>query len=295
MGEKAFVTPAVLKWSRETARMTVEQAAGKASVSAQQVVDWESGHDRPTIRQARLLAEAYRRPFALFMLPAPPRDWTPLKDFRRRSAIPFTTATEFLIRDLRVKQTWASEWNREQGEAPVPFVGRFTLRHSPAKVAADILKELDIHPPNYANPLKEWLTKAELKGIYISRTSYLNSHLTLDSEEFQGFAIADPMAPLIFINTDDWDTAQLFTLVHELAHVWIGETGISNEVALNFKSLNNIDQVERFCNQVAGIALMPDGFVSVLPASTFTSLEEVLAQARRCGVSGFALLVRARN
>jgi len=98
-----------------------------------------------------------------------------------------------------------------------------------------------------------------LKGIYISRTSYLNSHLTLDSEEFQGFAIADPMAPLIFINTDDRDTAQLFTLVHELAHVWIGETGISNEVALNFKSLNNIDQVERFCNQVAGIATAKKG------------------------------------
>jgi len=295
MGDKAFVTPSVLKWSRQTALMTVEQAAGKAGVTERQIIAWESGTDRPTVRQARLLAEAYRRPFALFMLPTPPKDWTPLKDFRKRNAIPFTSATEFLIRDLRSKQAWAHEWNKEQGEENLPFVGRFTLRANAAAVAEDILKELDIDPPNYDDPMKEWLVKAEARGIYISRTSYLNSHLTLNSDEFQGFAIADPMAPLIFINTEDWSTAQLFTLVHELAHIWIGETGISNEVKPDVKPDPDIDRVERFCNQVAAIALMPDAYVTNLPSSTFTSPDEVFREAKRFGVSSFALLVRARN
>lgn len=295
MGDKAFVTPSVMKWARETAKMTVETAAEKIGVTAKQIVAWESGSDRPTVAQAKKAASVYRRPFALFMLPSPPYDFTPLRDFRRKGSMPLGTAATFIIRDLRQKQAWVKEWYEEQGEKRLPFVGRFSLRNSPATVAADMLKELGIHPPNDVEPIKEWLAKAEAKGIFISRTSYIHSHLTLNSDEFQGFAIADPLAPFVFINTDDWGTAQLFTLVHELAHLWIAESGISNEISLEYTEEDAVERVERFCNQVAAIALMPKDDLEKIGAASWNTAAEVYAQAQKFGVSSLALLVRARQ
>jgi Zn-dependent peptidase ImmA (M78 family)/DNA-binding XRE family transcriptional regulator len=295
MGDKAFVTPSVMKWARETAKMTIETAAEKIDVTAKQIAAWENGVDRPTVAQAKKAANVYRRPFALFMLPAPPQDFTPLRDFRRKGSTPLGTAAAFIIRDLRQKQTWVKEWYEEQGEKPLPFVGRFSLRNSPATVAADMLRELGIQPPNAGEPIKEWLAKAEAKGIFISRTSYIHSHLTLNSDEFQGFAIADPLAPFVFINTDDWNTAQLFTLVHELAHLWIAESGISGEIAPEYKEDDAIEKVERFCNQVAAIALMPKEDLEKTGAANWNTSAEVYAQAQRFGVSSLALLVRTRQ
>jgi transcriptional regulator with XRE-family HTH domain len=136
--------------------MTVETAAEKAAVTPKRLQDWESGADRPTVAQARKLAAAYRRPFVLFMLPEPPYDFTPLRDFRKRNSTPLTTASAFIIRELREKQAWVKEWQEEQGEKPKPFIGRFTLKSSPATVATDILKELGLDPPHYDQPMKGW-------------------------------------------------------------------------------------------------------------------------------------------
>ncbi len=295
MGDKAFVTPAVMRWARETAKMTVETAAEKIGTTPARVTAWESGADRPTVAQAKKAAHVYRRPFALLMLPKPPFDFTPLRDFRRKGAVPLGTAATFIIRELRQKQVWLKEWYESQGETPLVFVGRFSLRNSPATVAADIIRELGISPPYYTDPMKEWLSKAEAKGIFIARSSYIHSHLTLDSEEFQGFAIADPLAPFIFINTEDWNTAQLFTLIHELAHLWIAQSGISGEIGLNLIEDENADRVERFCNQVAAIALMPKDAVEAISTDSWRSSEAILALATQWGVSSFALLVRARQ
>jgi Zn-dependent peptidase ImmA (M78 family)/DNA-binding XRE family transcriptional regulator len=295
MGEKAFITPAVLKWARESARITVDQAAARAGVAAQKVNEWEEGIDRPTVRQAKILAEVYKRPLALLMLPTPPRDFTPLRDFRRKNAVPLTTGTIFIIRELQEKQQWTHDWYEEEGQEPLPFVGRFSMRDSPAVVAADLLTELDIHPPHYVHPMKEWVAKAEARGIFISRTSFISSHLKLNSDEFQGFAIADALAPFIFINSEDWDASQLFTLVHELIHIWIAQSGISNEIGPESARDEQKDPVERFCNQAAAAALMPEGWMKNLPSSVFSSADAVYQQARQCGVSSFALLVRARN
>lgn len=270
--------------------MTIESAADKIGVATKRLTDWEQGLDQPTVVQAKKAAHIYRRPFALLMLPTPPFEFTPLRDFRRKGATQLGTAAAFIIRDLREKQAWVHEWYAEQGEMPLPFVGRFSLKTNATTVAADILKELDIHPPTYTNPMKEWLAKAEAKGIFISRTSYIHSHLTLNSDEFQGFAIADPLAPFIFINTDDWAASQLFTLVHELVHIWIAESGISSD-AKPVENEENLDPVERFCNQVAGIVLMPEDYMRAT-ATSLTSVEEIRSAAEKCGVSSWAFLVR---
>ncbi|MDZ4148604.1 MAG: helix-turn-helix transcriptional regulator, partial [Flavobacteriaceae bacterium] len=207
MAEKAYITPNVLKWARESARMSEEVACAKVSVSIEKLKEWENGDSLPTIRQAQTLAKAYKRPFALLFLPEIPRDFQPLQDFRKSGSKPFNTSSIFIIRETQQKQSWIRNLYEENKEKKLSFVGKFNIKDNPEVVAKDILKTLDINPANYQsdNPIKVWIEKAESKGIFISRTSFIHSRLKLDSEELQGFAISDEFAPFVFINSDDWN------------------------------------------------------------------------------------------
>lgn len=297
MADKAHITPNVLKWARESARITEEIAAAKVSVSVEKITEWESGESQPTIRQAQTLAKAYKRPFALFFLPDIPRDFQPLQDFRKPGAKPLTTSSIFIIREIQQKQAWISDVNSENKEEKSPFVGRFSIKDDPKNVAQDILDTLKINPAFYKseNPIKEWINAAEKNGIFVSRTSFIHSRLKLDSEELQGFAIADPHAPFVFVNSEDWNAPQLFTLVHELAHIWIAESGISNDVEPNLTYKDKFHPVELFCNEVAANALMPEELVFSFDSSSFQNSEGIFQVAKQLGVSSFALLVRTLN
>jgi Zn-dependent peptidase ImmA (M78 family) len=297
MADKAYITPNVLKWARESARMSEEIAAAKVVVALEKFKEWEEGISQPTIIQAQRLAKAYKRPFALFFLPDIPRDFQPLQDFRKKDAKPLGTASIFIIREIQQKQSWISEVNEENNENKIPFVGKFSIKSNPIIVANDILKTLEINPSFYKNEsaIKEWIDKAESKGVFISRTSFIHSRLKLDSDEVQGFAIADPYAPFVFINSDDWNAPQLFTLVHEIAHIWIAETGISNDIETVITDKTKLNPVELFCNEVAANALMPINIISNLQASVFENANELFTVAKKLGVSTFALLVRALN
>ncbi|CAD7805664.1 hypothetical protein CHRY9390_01401 [Chryseobacterium aquaeductus] len=297
MSDKAYITPNVLKWARESARMTEEIAAGKVSVSIEKLKEWEAGINQPTIRQAQTLAKAYKRSFALFFLPEIPRDFQPLQDFRKPGSKSLTTSSIFIIREIQQKQSWISDNYSDNQEEKLPFVGRFNIYDDPQKVANDILQTLNINPLFYKsdNPIKEWIDAAETNGIFVSRTSFIHSRLKLDSEELQGFAIADPHAPFVFVNSEDWNAPQLFTLLHELAHVWIAETGVSNEVEPNLKQKDKFHPVELFCNEVAANALMPKAIILDFDASLFQSSKNIFKIAKQLGVSSFALIVRALN
>ncbi|WP_420320904.1 ImmA/IrrE family metallo-endopeptidase [Flagellimonas sp.] len=298
MVEKAFITSEILKWARESAKITVEDAAKKVSVSPERYLTWEEGKDFPTIRQAKVLAKSFRRAFSLFFLPEVPKDFQPLQDYRRDDAKELDTASLFIIRDIQEKQGWISELFEETGETELPFVGKFTMNDNPEDVAKDILKTLNINPSNYQKkPIYEWIEKTEKAGIFISRTSNIHSRLTLDKDLIKGFAIADKFAPFIFVNSKDWDAPQLFTLVHELAHIWIAKSGISNEIDIDFtdKPKSKFHPVELFCNQVAANALMPREIIAHLGAETLESHTRIFKQAKELGISSFALLVRALN
>ncbi len=298
MADKAFITPNVLKWARESARMTEETAAAKIpKLSVKKLKEWEEGTSEPTIRQAQILARAYKRPFALFFLPEVPRDFQPLQDFRKSGSKELTTSSIFIIREIQQKQAWISDVYSENNEEKLPFVGRFSLKDNPKFVANDILSTLNLNPANYKtdNPIREWINAAESNGIFVSRTSFIHSRMKLDSEELQGFAIADPFAPFIFINSDDWSAPQLFTLVHELAHIWIAATGISNGIEPEIVNRDRFNPVELFCNEVAANALIPNEIVLSIDKGVFRNSQEIFKAAKNLGVSSFAFLVRALN
>lgn len=297
MANKAHITPKILKWARESARMPQETAAAKVSVSIEKLEAWESGELQPTIRQAQTLAKTYKRPFALFFLPEIPRDFQPLQDFRKSNSVELSTSSIFIIREIQQKQAWISDVYEENDEDKLSFVGKFSLSDNPEVIAKDILKTLEITPTIYEsdNPIKQWIDAAESNGIFISRTSFIHSRLKLDSKEIQGFAIADTYAPFIFINSQDWKAPQLFTLVHELAHIWIAETGISNEIEPELIDKGKSHPVEMFCNQIAAHALMPKEYLNTINQTTFQNSKEVYQTAKKFDVSTFALLVRALN
>jgi Zn-dependent peptidase ImmA (M78 family)/transcriptional regulator with XRE-family HTH domain len=297
MAEKAFITPNVLKWARESARMSDEIAASKVPVSIEKLKEWEEGTEQPTIHQAEILAKTYRRPFALFFLPEIPRDFQPLQDYRRKTAKPLGTASVFIIREIQQKQSWISEVYEENHDQKLPFVGKYSIKDDPIEVADDIISTLNIHPFHYLldNPIREWIDKAESKGIFISRTSFIHSRLKLDSEELQGFTISDQYAPFVFVNSEDWDAPQLFTLVHELAHIWIAESGISNEIEPDIRFKDTLHPIELFCNEVAANALMPDSIMRSLNVHIFDSSKDIFKTAKSFGISSFALLYRAFN
>ncbi|MEP7256155.1 MAG: ImmA/IrrE family metallo-endopeptidase [Ferruginibacter sp.] len=298
MADKAFITPSVLKWARESARMSEETAANKASVTIDKLKEWEEGIiSQPTIRQAQILAKAYKRPFALFFLPEIPRDFQPLQDFRKSGSKGLTTSSIFIIREIQQKQAWISDVYNDNNEEKLSFVGRFTIKDSPQIVAKDILATLKISPSTYKteNPIREWIDAAETNGIFVSRTSFIHSRMKLDSDELQGFAIADPYAPFVFVNSDDWNAPQLFTLLHELAHIWIAETGISNGIEPEIKNRDKFSRIELFCNEVAANTLIPSEVILNINKSIFNNSQDVVKAAKTLGVSSFAFLVRALN
>lgn len=298
MADKAFITSEILKWARMSAKISVENAAKKVSISPERYLTWEDGTDFPTIRQAKILAKSFRRPFSLFFLLEIPKDFHPLQDYRRDDSQELDTASLFIIRDVQEKQNWISELFEEIGESILPFVGKYSINDNPEVVAKDILNTLKINPGDYQKtPITEWIDKAESAGVFISRASFLHSRLVLDRDLIQGFAIADKYAPFVFINSKNWNAPQLFTLVHELAHIWIAKSGISNEVDIDFsdKPKSKLHPVELFCNQVAANALMPRELITQLGNDTFDSNTKIFKQAKELGISSFALLVRALN
>lgn len=296
MADKANITPNVLRWARESARMPLEIAVGKIPrLTVEKLKEWEDGTSQPTIRQAQTLAKAYKRPFALFFLPEIPRDFLPLQDFRKKGAKALTTSSIFIIREIQQKQAWLSDVYIDNNEPKLPFVGRFSISDSPLQVANDVLNTLGINPSDYKteNPIREWINAAESKGIFISRSSFIHSRLKLDSEELQGFVISDLYAPFVFVNSDDWNAPQLFTLVHEIAHIWIAETGISNYIEHEFIDKENFHPVEIFCNEVAANALIPSEIILNINPTIYQNAKDVYKIARTLGVSSFAFIIRA--
>jgi Zn-dependent peptidase ImmA (M78 family) len=298
MSEKAHINPQVLRWARETAKITLEQVAQHMKKTVHQIIAWEEGTDHPTIKQAETLAHYYRRPFAAMFLPRIPSDFQVLRDFRSNARGEFSTGLVFMMREVQEKQLWARAAFEEAGDPQLTFVGRFDRRVSAETVASDIRRTLAIETKAIGeNPLKYWIQRAEAARIFVSLSSNFHTRMKLDSDEVKGLAIADPFAPFVFLNTDDWENSQLFTLVHELSHIWINQSGVSVDVCIDFREgqPTNIDPVELYCNEVAANALMPSGEIKERIRAGIASFSQVDALARQFRVSSLAMLYRLGN
>lgn len=262
----ALVTPNVMLWARKQSGLSIVEAAAKAKRKPDEIEAWEMGMGRPTITQARKLSEIYRRPLAVFYLPEPPTDFETLRDFRRlpeEETRSFSNELFEIIRKSIEHQAWTREFLEDEGVSPLSFVSTVGLTDSEAILAKNILETFEITPQDQcktrtrAEALRLWIKKVEQKGIYVFRKG------GVDPKECRGFVISDYVAPFIYLNSEDAVAGQLFTLIHELAHIWIGSSGVSNIRPSGVYQYHEFKDLERFCNQVASLTLLNEDLFNI--------------------------------
>jgi Zn-dependent peptidase ImmA (M78 family)/transcriptional regulator with XRE-family HTH domain len=262
------VSAEILRWARETAGLSVEDAVEKLGIkdahgvlASDRLHALERGDAEVEVSRPMLvkMARSYRRPLLTFYLDQrPPRgdrgqDFRNLPDRSTRSE----ALVDALVRDVKARQSMVRAVLLEEEEArPLPWVGSAQMESGVGHVLACIRQQLAVDLAEYrAQPSPEAAFaflrgRVESVGVYVLLIGNLGSrHTEISVEAFRGFALADPIAPFIVINDQDARPAWSFTLLHELAHLWLGATGVSGASAEV--------RIERFCNDVAADFLLP--------------------------------------
>ncbi len=234
------------------------------------VQKWLDGEKKPTAKQLQDFSRKVYLPFGYLFLPEPPEEKLPIPYFRSNGTkdekVSINVYDTILL--LQQRQDWLRDYLKESDFDPLPFVGRFQASDDIAAIANDIRKELDLKEywasqfGTWTDALKHLVEMVEDRGIIISFSGVVahNVHRKIPIEECRGFVLVDDIAPFMFINSEDFKSAQLFTMAHELAHIWTGHSA-----GFDFRRLQPADDnIEKLCDQVAAEFLVP--------ASTFNDV-----------------------
>lgn len=263
---EAFITPEVAKWARERSGVSHAQLAATLRIDPDELVAWERGSASPPFSKAQEMARILRIPFGYLFLSTPPTEQPAIPDLRtvgedQRGRL----SPDFIevLNDALLKQEWYREHLEGQRAKKLAFVGRFRPADGALRVAADLSAVLSIPQIRKAAHswnefLRDFTHSAESAGVIVMRSGIVgaNTRRKLSVNEFRGFVISDDIAPLVFINGRDSRAAQIFTLAHELAHIWINQSGISNPDETTIPA-DQRSHIERFCNSVSAEALVP--------------------------------------
>ena len=265
----AHLNPVVLRWALSRAGKEPADLAVALRQPPEKIEGWLEGVSRPTFRQAQNIARRLWVPFGYLFLSAPPEEPLPLPDFRRSPGGADAAASinlRAVVYDALRKQDWYRDYRLDDDGSPLPVVGAFPDGASVSETASGIVGHLrpgtGADYPDSNGFLRGFVRKAEEAGIMVMRNGVVghNPHRPLAVSEFRGFSIADPLAPVVFVNAADSVAAQIFTLAHELAHIWIGAGGISDA---DFTiGIDHGAGPEEFCNAVAGQVLLPWNLVA---------------------------------
>ena len=274
------VKPGLLRWARERAGADVDSLVRKFP----KYREWENGEVWPTYRQLERFARIVHAGVGYFFLSEPPDEPFPIPDFRTADGAPVDRPSLNLLHTIYLcqrRQDWYQEFVRAEGEDPLPFVGSARFSEDVETAAARMRDALgfDLEErrglSTWTEALRRFVEKADALGVLVMVSSVVgnNPHRKLDPEEFRGFALADDRAPLIFVNGADTKAAQMFTLAHEFAHLWLGETALSDSRPDSVPTR----EIEAWCNRVAAELLAP---LSVVRAE-YREEEELPAALRR--------------
>jgi Zn-dependent peptidase ImmA (M78 family) len=298
MTQRAFINPTILSWSRQRAGLSEAQVAKGMTVKLERVAEWEGGQSLLSFNQAQKWAAIVHVPFGFLFLKAPPQEHLALPDLRTVGGVmPENPSLNLLdtVRDVLRKQDWYLEYLKDHERSPLSFVGSFNSCSPVKDVVADIRRVLGVTDAFARMGDEEYVralvSAAEDAGILVMRSGVAlgNTHRKLDVSEFRGFAISNAMAPVVFINSADAPAARLFTLMHELAHIWIGSTGVSDG------SSQSARQEEAFCNAVAGEFLAPELVFHASWVSDVYWEDNLVPLAALFHVSALVIARRARD
>ena len=257
------VKPELLRWARERAGVALEDLEKKKTFT--ELPEWESDHDIfPTLKQLEAFAKAVHVPLGYLFLDEPPEERLPIADFRTigntQRAKPSPNLID-TIYAMQRRQDWMHDYMIECQASPLLFAGSADLGDDPGTIGMEMRKMMGLNR-GWAEEVSTWKDAVaklrrdieELGVMAVINGIVGNSnHRSLNVKEFRGFALTDQYAPLIFVNGKDSKAAQMFTLAHELAHIWLGESGLSG-----FEKLIPAGtEVEEWCNRAAAEFLLP--------------------------------------
>ncbi|MEJ5344447.1 MAG: ImmA/IrrE family metallo-endopeptidase [Chloroflexus sp.] len=258
---RVAVRPELLRWACERSGRAPDDLA----LRFRGLPRWLAGQEQPTFKQLEAFAKATHTPFGYFFLPEPPQERLPITDLRTFAGRPPRPSADLLetIYAMQQRSRWLSDERREEGAEPLRFVGAARLDDDPVAIGQEMRRAVGLDE-RWAAAVSSWQAAVgELRrriediGVLavINGVVGNNTHRRLDVKEFRGFALVDPYAPLIFVNGADAKSAQMFTLAHELAHLWLGPAG---EGVSGFEGIfPGEDRVERFCDRAAAEFLVP--------------------------------------
>jgi Zn-dependent peptidase ImmA (M78 family) len=293
---RVAVNPELLVWARERSGVEPDDLARRFP----KLAAWEEGDLAPTLKQLERFAQATKTPVGYLFLQAPPEEPLPIPDYRTRHgegiARPSPDLLDTIFQCLQ-RQEWYRDFARATGAPDLAFVGSLNTG-TPVVEAANLMREaldfeVDARGPTWSDTLRLLIDEAEDLGVLVMVNGVVgnNTHRKLDPDEFQGFALADRLAPVVFVNGADTKAAQIFTLAHELAHVWLGESALSDAAPLARQGAD----VEQWSNSVAAELLAPLGMVRQEFRRERPLNEELERLAARFRVSTLVVLRRLHD
>lgn len=292
------VKPELLRWAGERSMLERDLLTGRFP----KLEAWEHGALKPTFKQLEDFARATHTPFGYFFLAEPPLERLPIPDFRTVADIKGGRPSPDLLDTIHLcqqRQEWYRDFARSIGDRPFPFVASATVGSGVTQTAAQIRHFLgfDLEErrllPTWTDALRRFIELADAAGVLVMVSGVVGSNngRKLDPDEFRGFALADPIAPLVFINGSDTKAAQMFTLAHELAHIWLGQSAVWDAEPASMPD----NTTERWCNQVAAELLVPLEVFSHEYVREADLRAEMDRLARRFKVSSLVILRRMHD
>jgi Zn-dependent peptidase ImmA (M78 family) len=281
MSTRVEVNPELLAWARQRSGLAFDDVAHRFPMLAA----WERGEQQPTLKQLESFARATHTPVGFLFLPAPPAEKVPIPDYRTIGDSGVRQPSADLLDTIyqcQQRQDWYRDFAILNRERSVDHVGSLSAA-APVTTAAESIRaalgfDADSRGSSRAESLRILIERAESLGFLVMVNGVVgsNTHRKLDPQEFRGFALADPVAPLVFVNGADTKAAQIFTLLHELAHLWLGGTAL-DDVDL---ATQGWQDTERWCNQVSAEVLVPLAAIpgALIPGEALADTAERLSR-----------------
>ena len=229
---------------------------------------WKHGKVLPSLEDLEKFAKITHTPIGYFFLDEPPEARLPVSDFRTVGGKGVGVPSAGLLDTIYLCQR-RQEWYRGEVQAtggkPLGFVGSMSAADDVVSSAKRIRAAIKFnveqrrHMAGKDAARRQLVVDVEDLGILVMMSGVVgnNTWRKLDVTEFRGFALADPWAPLVFVNSRDGEGAKIFTLVHEVAHIWLGQSAVSNNSVADAPD----HAVERWCNAVAAELLVPSEII----------------------------------
>ncbi|GEM05953.1 DNA-binding protein [Halolactibacillus miurensis] len=298
MAKGISVNPSVIRWAIHASGKSVENISEKFS----KIREWSTIESKLSVTDLNKLSKELRIPFGYFILETPPKEDIKLLKYRTINNLENENPSRELvdtIRSMEKRQNFMKEVLVEDGFSPLPFVGCKTLEDDFRKVSKDIIEKLNLEKgwnkknKDTFNILREAVSNI---GVILMQNGIAgnNTHRSLDVSEFRAFVLIDKYAPLIFLNSKDSENGKIFSVCHELVHIWLGLDELYNDRFKRDQEFENAE-LERFCNRVSAEMLLPLDLLVNIFDHNLTPYENLKNISDKFNVSDLVVCIKMKQ